>query len=226
MDKKIPTTRANYIGIEFEFISLWHEDDIVNVIVAEGLERVCNLAYDASIDMDNGGAADDHGYELRLCVKETDLRKTLKKLSAVFKKCNATVNDTCGLHVHLDMRQRVPIKSLHNLFDKQQEFRSMVPSHRRFNKEYCEKADMYKTIEDFCGDQRSYDGHYDSCNKYQDINAASYKKLKTFEVRIHQGCVNMETVYNWVSYLTHTVDAKPLPKWLVKYVSIAKRACA
>lgn len=198
------------------------------MIVAQGLEKVVNLGHDGSIEYENGDSAGDNGYELRLCTKEKDLLVNLNKLESVFAKCRAEVNESCGLHVHLDMRQRKPLIAINNLFEKQDEIRSMVAKHRLTNDGYCSKGNLYRTMGYLCrilADNSGY-GYGSDAEKYQDISVSSYEDLKTFEVRIHQGSVDMKQVYNWTSYLAHVVDAKPLPLWLGRYVRTTKKAVA
>jgi hypothetical protein len=214
------------------------------MIVDAGLEHIVNLGTDCSIEPDlcdddmctdincyeHGEGYDDctyesslKGYEARLCSKEKNLQANLIKLQSVFNKCKATVNETCGLHVHLDMRQRKPIQTLGNLLDNHKEIRSMVPKHRRLNDQFCEEVDPVEAYNDLVTTIYHRLGHG---HKYRDISVDTYRRLKTFEIRIHQGTVDMKAVYNWCAYLIHVADAKPLTSWLKRYVNTTKKSWA
>jgi len=121
------------------------------------------------------------------------------------------------------MRQRKPMVTLGNLFEKHKEIRSMVPKHRRDNDQYCDEADPVEAYSDLA--DMVYNRGRDGC-KYRDISVDTYHRLKTFEIRIHQGTVNMKAVYNWCAYLIHVADAKPLTSWLKRYVTTSKKTWA
>jgi len=112
------------------------------------------------------------------------------KLCKELSKIDAYVNKTCGLHVHLDMRDLLnegkrTTTRVHNLVQCLPFLSSLVPESRRSNS-FCK---LGKT------DRNSSD------RRYYAINTESMKKHKTIEVRLHSGTVEFEKITNWVKLL-------------------------
>lgn len=219
-EDKYPTTRQNYLGIEIEFVSKFNRKKIENLLVKEQLEYYCCLGYDASIspsyktvirtrleESGNGSYTlekypmqipDGSGYELRVLCTEKDLSFIMTKVANVLKKAKAYVNKSCGLHVHLDMRQRNAAQCAAALLSKQNEMTTLVPKERLGSK-YC-KLTKATNI-----DKALKNGNL---SRYKAINLSSYKELKTIEVRLHEGSVDYKEIVNWCRYLIGVVSKK------------------
>jgi hypothetical protein len=187
---KKPTTNDNYVGIEIEFIHACSVKDLKAKFVSKRMHNVVNVGTDGSI---GGMTEGETGSEIRFMSKESDLRTNLMKLAEVLNdpEVDAKVNGTCGLHVHLDMRNRNVEKSYNNLWHVQKLLRFSQPLSRRNNK-YC--VESPKSMKEN-GERRST------------INSSAYAKHKTLEIRVHQGTVDVTDMFNWVMFLTSVVDA-------------------
>lgn len=150
-------------------------------------------------------------HEMTILTTEDELLKILNKVNIVLKKCNAQVNKSCGLHVHLDMRNRDFKKSVKLLLGKQKEFRKMVKKHRLDNT-HCLPLKKHELKLNPI-----------TLNRYKDINMQAYTKFGTVEIRIHEGTVDTSEIYNWCRYLIATVDNK---KASVTYVKRRIMECA
>ena len=140
---KVPTTSDHHVGIEIEFITDLDIMSVKNLILDLNLEYNCSIGLDSSVREVSNNERVSHwdsnyriGYEIRVIAKQSEQPKVLDRVKLVLNACKARVNSTCGLHVHLDMRNRDYKKSLFNLYRSQNLLFKMVEQSRRKNK-YC-----------------------------------------------------------------------------------------
>lgn len=195
---KIPLTKERHIGIEIEFV---HRDN-VHVIIDKILEhknlwKYVQLKHDRSV---NGSGSREHGHELILITSEKSRYERIKEVADFLHSIDADVNTTCGLHVHLDMRNRNVKKSFHNLVSSQDILMNTQPASRH-NNSYCET----NTTTDFVREQNND-------QRYKVINATAYNKFNTLEVRCHSGTIDYSKIINWVDFLIKITDSKQLVK--------------
>lgn len=129
--------------------------------------------------------------------------KELEKVCWVLDLCNVKVNDSCGLHVHLDTEDfdintwrnlALSYKHLENLID------AFMPCTRRNNR-YCkslshvsdERIKSAETIDDL---RDVFDR-----DRYHKVNFEAYSRHKTVEFRQHSGTINFTKIENWVLFL-------------------------
>jgi hypothetical protein len=194
-EHKIPKTQDNYIGIEIEMLAPNKSIEKMNEeFIKARLHRYVNIGTDGSIRQDVDGSK---SMELRILVTESQLSSTLRQIFDVLKKNDCYVNRSCGMHVHLDMRNRNPELAYFNLFKVQDLMFNIQPLSRRTNT-YCvanKKADL--KLSEFGEGER-----------YKAINTTSYNKYNTIEVRLHEGTTKYRDVTNWVNFLVATVSMK------------------
>lgn len=144
---------------------------------------VCDCSLDSAEEYWEGEEPDtggEYGHELRL-LAEAHQMGNLAALTAVkIKNQGGWVNDTCGLHVHMDMKQVLDpsarkkvipyIEAMQPVFHKM--FR------QRWNTEFVRPVG------------RDIDSHY--C-----WISASYD-LPTLEIRIHEGTIDPEVLIAWI----------------------------
>lgn len=130
-------------------------------------------------------------YELRLLVKQKNVTKAMDELKKAFSRIDPKVNESCGLHVHLDMRNRDRLKCFNNLVNSQDILYSMQSSERRHN--------------DYCRRQNIPDWDH-GLEHHLGISSDAYQYHKTIEVRVHEGCVDANKIGNWIKILTKIVD--------------------
>lgn len=185
---KKPKTRARHVGIEIEFTSPMRPKDLGELLTREGFEDTVCLKDDGSIDADDG-----YGHEIAFLTTEKMFSRDIQKLCDVLNdKAEADVNSSCGLHVHLDMRNRDPKKAFANLAKVQDMLFAMQPRSRR-RSTYCRfSPDTWEKT------MREND-------RYMAINPHSYERFKTIEVRLHAGTTNAKKITNWVELLLRIV---------------------
>lgn len=191
-EHKTPRNAENCVGIELEMLCSKTIDEMNKEFIKARLHRYVNLGTDGSIrtDLDTSRTM-----ELRILVPESQLGTKLKEICEVLRKNDCYSNRSCGMHVHLDMRNRNPELCYSNLFKLQDLMLSTQPITRRSNS-YC-KPNINDDIalSDFQTGER-----------YKAINTDSYSKHKTIEIRLHDGATKFRDVYNWAKFLVDTVN--------------------
>lgn len=124
--------------------------------------------------------------------------EVLQKTLNILNMLGSSVNRTCGLHVHVDLRN-LPMEKhrkhkMKNLIKLLPVMGSLVPNYR------CEGE--YSNI------------YHSSCSEDQDKNSALTlnSRLKTIEFRLHQGTLDYNRIIAWVNFchaLTHNRNIKP-----------------
>lgn len=110
------------------------------------------------------------------------------------------VNDDCGLHIHLDMRNETEY-SLYNIsaaFCLLQEVFQGLVDQARVENNYChglkwgiDELICFKNNNNFSG----FTGVY---YRYQWFNIYAYNHHKTFEIRLHHATLNATEIKNWI----------------------------
>lgn len=213
-------TKDSYVGIEIEFISYRNQQAIAKELKDLNLDKISHLKRDGSIDCDEynctceldctcnrcvniknedkectcGGY--EEGHELAIICKENELQETCEKLSKLFKKIKADVNDSCGLHVPLDMKYRNKKRVFENLLHSQDLLYSICSPEREHG-EYSSRLDEESNINDAV--------------KHQGINANT--NFETIELRMHEGTVDTKEIYHWIKLLIAIANHKDIFKY-------------
>jgi len=203
---KIPKeSDQKYVGIELEFLCPIDKEALGNKLYDAGLGRYITLVEDHSIKCSHGiypRDCEEHrdiefAHELCIIAKENEYNDIVSKACSVLNKEKATVNKSCGMHVHIDCRVRDPEKVYQNLISSQGILLRMNPKSRieKFAKKNIERDFEYAKTQ---GGNRG--GNIDE-GRYYAINAKAYNKHKTIEVRAHAGTVEFKKITNWISIL-------------------------
>lgn len=177
-EAKRPKTKSHHIGIEIEFYSKSDRDDIIMDLGEAGLLKKVSIGYDGSLDGDNG-------HEIRILDTERGIFKTLEEVCMILKKHKARVNRDCGLHVHLDMRNRDG-NAIFEKFLKIQTLMHGLVKRQRIGNSYCLPATPNEKL-----------------SKYRAFHL--HERYKTLEVRLHHGSVDYNEISNWVRFLVKMV---------------------
>jgi hypothetical protein len=200
--KPMPASINNYVGVEIEMFCSATRESLEVALVQNGLAGFVRVGTDSSIQREGSG----HSWELTVLCKQQDAKSTFNKLSKVFnlEYVKAKVNNSCGLHVHVDCRNRDPKKVYNNLVKCLPILTGMVP-HERISSEHALRYSKRNTSADYnpTGD------------RYYMINADAYNKYKTIEVRLHSGTTNPIKIVNWTTLLVAIADAE----WISHTVS-------
>ncbi len=187
-------TKIRYIGVEIELAAVENREQLCDAIFAAGIGKHICVKNDGSI---GDGSRDQtvavsklrekfpHTHEICVLAKENEIEEVIKKLCHVLNNVlHVSVDKTCGLHVHFDMRSRDVKLCFNNLVLSQQFLYAMLPAQRR-NSRYSRptKGADYRdgTGDRFCG-----------------VNSEAYRKYQTLELRMHCGTTNERKINNWI----------------------------
>ena len=185
-----PKSKKHYIGLEFEFGSDLFLEDVQRELCNANLAGYTYVKYDTSIRVKKG----DKQHEVTFLTPEEGLERHVRRTCKVIRdSCNGYVNDSCGLHVHLDMRNRDYKKCYWNLVQCLPIISQIVPKSRLDN-EYC----LNNTQPDLDEEAPS--------SKYYAINPHTYRSIKTVEVRIHSGSLNPRKITNFTNILLAIIN--------------------
>lgn len=198
---KIPTlVHQNYVGVEIELLCPgFYKKDLEMLFVKAGLASKVQVGFDGSIESYKTDPikyvnTDDHGFEIRILDTEKNIYTTIRKVSKILKSIKAFSNESCGLHVHLDMRNRDKEKCYTRLFNNLDMLSKKVAKHR-LNNDYCDlNTDINMALA----------GKYNAINPKTSIN--------TIEVRLHEGTINDKKINDWIKTLTNILKSDKIPK--------------
>ena len=131
----------------------------------------------------------------------------LEKVCWVLDLCNAKVNDTCGLHVHMDAAEFdlatwknliLTYKRLEGVID------NFMPRSRR-NNHYCKTLTTISEVKinraSNISDLRAAFSH----NRYHKVNLEAYTRHRTVEFRQHGGSTNFTKMSAWIHFLAKMI---------------------
>lgn len=189
---KTPLSKERHIGVEIEcFLDPYTNEELADSLIAAGVDKKVCVKDDGSLSTDEEGW---QSTELTVCDSEANIEDTITKVCKVISDYNGMINETCGLHVHLDMRDRPVTKSAQRLIASQPFLFRFVPGSRRSN-QYCRPTHPSQTV-DMTG------------QRYKAVNLASYDAHSTIEVRLHSGTVEANKINNWVKLLVKIADTE------------------
>jgi hypothetical protein len=202
--KAVPATDIGlWRSIEFEcvFKSKEAETDFAYSIRALGLAKYIVIKTDGSLRRNND---DPSGIPREITLT---YRKGNEKAVEDFCRTlqgRAYVNQSCGTHVHFDMRHLSASEATmygERLARCVPALKVMLPYARR-SSQYCCNNTINSTAHDPNNGQ-----------KYAFVNLAAYSKYKTIEIRGHSGTINAAKILNWIKVceVIMSVDMKMTP---------------
>ena len=131
----------------------------------------------------------------------------LEKVCWVLDLCNAKVNDSCGLHIHMDAAE-FDLQTWKNLIITYKRLEKVIdyfmPLSRRNNR-YCKTLTTISetTINraSNISDLRAAFAH----NRYHKVNLEAYARHRTVEFRQHGGSTNFTKMSAWIHFLAKMI---------------------
>lgn len=202
--------KSHYVGVEIEFLSYHDIDEASSILQTMGMNYFCDIVDDGSVESDD---PDLHSMELRLVCRQFELRHRLKMVQDFLDTVADEINETCGLHVHLDMRNRNPRLAHSRLLSVDTIMTKMVPR-ERLTSGYCfDNANLIvkPRFETSQGKLVPF-----SYTRYCGVNILAYHKHRTIEIRYHEGTFNTVDIFNWCKFLINTIEGKKVDNEYVK----------
>lgn len=193
---KKPYDKSNYVGVELELVCKLDKDALAKKFIDSKLAGFVYIKHDGSIRYKEG----EYPHEVTLIAKQNQIIEIVTKVCNVLTdpSVGAYVNNSCGLHVHLDMRAGNIENTYKNFYKCLPILAGMVPQNRVLT----DHAKRY------CAMNQTDNWQDNSRNRYVAINTASYNSLKTIEIRLHSGSVNATKICNWIQILMAIANRK------------------
>lgn len=213
----VPTRR---FGVEVEFVGV---DPTVaaRAITAAGFaceyetynhdtRNTWKIVRDGSIEYHNGNCGELVSPPLSGEAGIEQVRTVLRALVAA----GATVNRSCGLHVHVDAND-LGVNQIGSILRRyqayQNEINRFMPASRR-NSRWAKPitAELVRQIESYNNPTtlRRNVGYLD---RYYAVNVAAYARHGTVEFRQHSASVNAGKVAHWIAFCLHFVASSIAP---------------
>jgi hypothetical protein len=208
---KTPCDSKNYVGIELEFKTN-DFNGLRELFKRDSVRKKITYKSDGSVHRSNYGDTTYDGVEICILDTQDEIYNTIEKVITIVKNNQAVVDHQCGLHVHIDMRNRDVEKSYTRLFNVQDILYNTQPFNRKFNT-YC-KRNKHKEFMKEQDVSSITPSEWRSCNtnRYRAINTLAYKTHSTLEIRTHEGILNYRHINNWIKFLIDTVDKGSVDK--------------
>lgn len=215
---KAPTSRKKYVGIEIEFL-LGRDrfEEFKKLLIENELQWYCNMGRDRSVeDLDfvpiikmtpstwRHGVMDSItvninekrcGSEIRILAPEDEAPKIIRKVCEIIVQCAGSVNKTCGLHVHVDLRSRDYDTVYNNMFMVQDLMFKTQPTSRTTRNRFCKKL-------------RAMQGPKSVAGRYYAINRRAYKTHRTIEIRLHEPTLISKEIIMWMKFLINIANVE------------------
>ncbi len=167
---------------------------------------------DGSISSRNG-----NGYEI-VSPPSSNLDE-LKIVCEELDKIGATVNRTCGLHVHHDIKElkRKQILRIYNFYNKYNNIIERFVKDSRIENKYCKPVKNIIDTVNSCETKqellnkiagRRGISYYSNC-RYYSLNLRSYLFYGTIEFRQHHGTIDFDEISSWILF-THKIVERAL----------------
>jgi len=139
----------------------------------------------------------------------------LRKVVNAIKMAGATVNSSCGFHVHVDVNDFTPnqIVAIPYRYGYLESKINKFMSHSRINSQWASTVSKNYSgiVDNIRRSMTLYKYNFKkaanfSTSKYRKVNISSYHRHGTVEFRQHEGIVDSEKAYNWVQFCLHFVE--------------------
>lgn len=211
---KVPHKKiaAQYVGIELELMCKISQQDLNTRFIKEKLAGNVYIKTDSSIRVEEDN---ERGHEVTLLCRQEDITDVMTRVGKVLngKDVKAKVNNSCGFHLHIDVRHRDPYKTYNNLVKALSMLNSMVPYVRVKGEgvaRYCKQNTVYDLNTYFPDPANFRNTRSGREDRYQAINPYSVLTHNTIEVRLHSGTTNTEKVIMWTKICLAIADAPAL----------------
>lgn len=200
-DDITPNSKDNHVGVELEFASDLDFDQLCDLFNDTGLHKHVSIAEDGSV----GGGV--FGAEIRVIAPEKEIKKVVRIVCALIAPFGR-VNATCGLHIHLDMRNRDASTSFDKLVAAQPVLFAAAKK-ERYTNTYCDPV----PYDAHFGWQSQHVGSYGGGERSVAVNELAMRRHKTIEVRLFDGTLDAKTINTRIDLLLSIIaNDKPLNK--------------
>lgn len=199
---------GEFVGIELEFVPPLDED------VGEDEAPVSRIPYnsapfgsefhhDGSVRTGDDLSVEIDGYTEAVILLRPPRMARLHKLCDQLRSMGCHVNETCGVHVHVDVRHLTDVARLYErvkiLIESMPVFATLTAS-RRISGPRADRYCRFGVSPRF----GNPDEHYDA-SRYWAINLCSIPRQGTVEVRLFHGTLDSGEIEGWALLIRHTL---------------------
>jgi hypothetical protein len=203
-------------GVEIEFIG--DRESVAQAVREAGLDCLVEgynhrtkphwkVVTDSSVHVD--GISGLGGEIVSPILRGTEGFEQIEKVCRALKSAGASVNITCGLHVHHDA-QDFRTETFKNLIKIYKRFEPTIdelvfPSRRGNTNTYCQtlaRIDMEEILKK--NTLQQIIPHYG--DRYRKLNLRSFATHGTVEFRQHQGTIDSKEIINWIKLTQAMVE--------------------
>lgn len=195
--------KSNYVGVELELFCKLDRAALLKRFIEARLAGYIYVKDDGSLRPENNY----YPHEVTILCKQSDVKEIIPRIIKVLrsKECDAAVNNSCGMHIHIDVRNRDPYVAYDRLVRGLPLLTRLVPKDR-INNRYCLTNDTPK-LSSYYRDGLVENGVIAGRDeRYKAINPMSVQSHRTIEVRLHSGTVNAKKIINWIDICASIAD--------------------
>lgn len=131
----------------------------------------------------------------------------LQKVCWVLDYCDVKVNDSCGLHIHMDAAD-FTIETWRNLAITYRRLESIIDAfmpHSRRQNSYCKS--LISISEQRILEAQNVEQLRSVFNndRYRKLNLEAYARHRTVEFRQHSGTINFTKMENWIRFVANMI---------------------
>ena len=136
----------------------------------------------------------------------TEGHDSLLAACKALNEAGASVNSSCGLHVHVGVEEYTDTEYI-NIFKNYQKLELLIDSFMAPSRRgECSWAHSIRRFNYGFGVHTKEDVRYMMGGRYYKVNPESYRRHKTVEFRQHQGSVNYDKISMWVNFCLKLVS--------------------
>lgn len=178
----IATDSRRWISVEIECVLGKSTDAFCDEVLKAGAAKWVCVKSDSSIRK-NDGDVTGTTCEVVISAPQSEIEEAIRRVCVALAACDAYVNKSCGLHIHLDMRNFDRATAFSNLVAGQRVLRLLVPEYRIKNR-YCKPVG-----------RRDWPINGD---RYKAVNHVAWQRHRTVEVRLFAGCVDASKIVGYI----------------------------
>jgi hypothetical protein len=224
-------TISRTYGVEIEYVNMDRRVVANKVAEALGVQHIHVLPYHGVVcetcsarvsgysewKVERDGSVSSGGEVISPILQGEDGFAQIKKVMKAIKEAGGSVSTSCGLHVHLgvrDLTKEQRAELVGRWYANETMIKHFV-SRSRWSNSYCRSVASQEVAKWQRLILEGRDPEKHEVNRTSSLNITPFKKAGTYEVRLHQGTLNSKKITAWVKFLIAFVDFTAAEKELV-----------
>jgi hypothetical protein len=231
LNPQVQQTSMRTFGVEIEYVNMDRRVVADKVALALGVQHIHVLPYHGKVcetcnaqvsgytewKVERDGSVYSGGEVISPILQGEDGFVQIKKVMKAIKEAGGGVSRSCGLHVHLgvrDMTKEQRAELVGRWYANETMIKHFV-SRSRWTNTYCKTVAPAEVTRWQNLILAGRDPQKHEVNRTSSLNITPFPKAGTYEVRLHQGSLNAKKISAWVKFLVAFVDFTAAEKELV-----------